>query len=96
MRLRVNARGWKFSRDVILDEENVRMEIARPACSHCPTCRARIEHCQAALGEKPFDVDYVGGGAYFILSYPSDRKRDPQSVAEFLSQELNLCISPAY
>jgi hypothetical protein len=86
--------GWRYPRHVRVEDDTVAMEIARTHCSHCPTCSGRIVHCRNALGNKPFNRESAGGGEYFVLPYPADRPRDPESIASFLSEELQLSVTP--
>jgi hypothetical protein len=93
--LRVQVSGWSYSRHVILRNGSVEMEIARTHCSHCPTCRGRISRCESALAGREFGRRSAGGGEYFVLPYPAEAGRDPQSVAAFLSGALQLAVAPA-
>lgn len=86
---------WRYPRHVIIDGDKVEMEIARTHCSHCPTCRSRINHVERALAGKRFRRRSAGGGEYFILSLPKKAARDPQAIADFLGRRMRLAISPA-
>lgn len=92
---RVRVAGWSYSRHVILMDGHVEMEIARTHCSHCPTCRGRISHCESALAGKAFERRSAGGGEYFVLPYPAEAGRGPTAVASFLAKELRLSLAPS-
>ena len=91
--LKVRVAGWRYPRHVVVREDTVAMEIARTHCSHCPTCSSRIRHCESALTGKEFERQSAGGGEYFILAYPAEDNRDPQSIATFLAESLRLGIT---
>ena len=93
--LEVRVGLWRYPRHVVVNSDTVEMEIARTHCSHCPICQNRIQHCLNALSDQVFGRRSAGGGEYFVLPYPADAKRDTKSVAAFLTERLNLGISPS-
>jgi len=91
--MEVRVAGWRYARHVVIGDGNVAMEIARTHCSHCPTCAARIRHCQSALSGKQFERQSAGGGEYFVLPYPAEADRAPESVAAFLAESMQLSVA---
>lgn len=92
--LRVHVSGWSYNRHVVVRDNEVAMEIARTHCSHCPTCRSRIAHCEQALGTRKFKRQSAGGGEYFVLPLKAALAKGPQGVAEFLGKTLKLSLTP--
>ena len=93
--LEMRVAGWRYTRHVIVREDTVAMEIARTHCSHCPTCASRIRRCESALAGKQYDRQSAGGGEYFVLPYPAEADRNPQSIAAFLTGSLQLTVTAA-
>lgn len=91
---RVRVAGWSYHRHVVLQNGSVEMEIARTHCSHCSTCRGRIHYCENALAGREFERRSAGGGEYFVLPYPAELGRNPESVTAFLSEALQLRVAP--
>lgn len=90
--LSVRVSGWSCGRHVIVCDDTVSIEIARTHCSHCPTCRGRVVHCERALGSRQYSRQSVGGGEYFILPLPAGLAGDLDKVVAFLAGALNLEI----
>lgn len=87
---RARVSGWSYARHIIVTDDSVSMEIARTHCSHCATCRARIAHCEQALGSRQFSTRSAGGGEYFVLPLPAGLAGDAEKVSAFLAGALNL------
>lgn len=90
--LTVRVSGWSNSRHVVVREDEVSMEIARTHCQHCPTCRARVVHCERSLSGRQFKRQSAGGGEYFVLPLPVGLASDSERVVAFLAGALNLSI----
>lgn len=93
--LEMRVADWRYARHVIVREDTVAMEIARTHCSQCPTCSGRIRRCESALAGKQYTRQSAGGGEYFVLPYPAEADRSPQSVAAFLTDSLQLSVTVA-
>ena len=89
---KVQVSGWNRFRDVRVEHGKVSMEIARVDCSHCATCRRRVEHVEAALRGQAYTREFVGGGIYYSLNLPDECSDDERKTSEFLSRTLRLSI----
>ncbi len=82
--------GWRYPRDTILEGNALKMEIARVACQHCPTCRARVETVESRLNRAnvPWRWETRDTGLYLVVERPSSNGR----VDNYLSGLLGLSI----
>ena len=95
LRFQTTVSGWSRFRDVRVENGKVSMEIARVNCSHCATCRRRVEHVEAALQGQAYAREFVGGGIYYSLNLPDECSGDIRKVTEFLGRTLRLDIRSA-
>jgi len=93
IQFRARVGGWSYPRLVTLEKGRVAMEVARINCSHCVTCRGRMNYVQSRLrGEG--ETIYAGGGVLIQLDYPKGRDRNLISITQFLSEKFGLQIHP--
>lgn len=86
--------GWSRSRQVVLAKREITLEVARINCSHCPTCRGRLDYVQSRLNGEGKQT-YEGGGVLVTLPYPTGLAKTPETAASFLSGKLGLTVIPA-
>ncbi|OGN33188.1 MAG: hypothetical protein A3F98_03915 [Candidatus Yanofskybacteria bacterium RIFCSPLOWO2_12_FULL_41_8] len=88
---RLRVEGWRYSRHAMIQANTLLMEVARMACSHCPTCSNRIRTLESRLQGNGTSWRFVNlnGGVYLAV----EPKQMPATVGDYLSGLIGLQIS---
>jgi len=74
----VRINHWQNSRQIIVDEKNVILEVTLARCNHCSTCQGRVEGFRRTLAQKPRVVHawiFMNGCTWLVVSKP--KGKDP-------------------
>lgn len=86
--------NWTYPRHAITEEDGTtKVEIARTACRHCPTCAWRIRTIAERLSQqKDWGWETRGAGVYLVLR----NGREPgESTASYLERILGMRVEEA-
>lgn len=84
---------WKYPRHARIGQDGtIRLEIARTACRHCPTCAGRIRAVEHRLqGKNGWGWEQNGAGVYLVLSRAEGST--PLAVDSYLSELLRTSVT---
>ncbi|MBI4175289.1 hypothetical protein HY523_01585 [Candidatus Berkelbacteria bacterium] len=88
--LMVAVADWQNPREVVVGTDGIAMEVAFN--NHCPTCVTRVQHVMTVLRGTSFTTAQVRGSLFIALPYAATAPRDPESIAQFLSEKLVLPV----
>ena len=88
---RLRVAGWTYSRHAMVKGNTLFVEVAREACSHCPTCSTRIRTIESRLhgAGTPWRFTNLNGGTYLAV----EPEQMPEKVGDYLGGLLGLRIS---
>ena len=89
--LRLRVDGWRYARHAMVRGNTLLMEVAREACSHCPTCSRRIQTIESRLkgAGTPWRFVFLNGGQYLAV----EPEQMPTSVGDYFGSLLGLRVS---
>jgi len=90
-RFYLRVEGWRYARHAMIRANTLFMEVARVACSHCPTCSHRIQTVESRLRSAgvPWRFVHLDGGMYLAV----EPEQMPATVGNYLSGLLGLQVS---